>query len=265
MYSLVLSFTNTVLPASAKFIGLTNYRILFTRDPVYIKSLLNTLYYVVVKVPLGMIIALFVAQMLNQKIVGVRLYRTVFYLPTVVSAVALSMLWKWLLDSNFGMINSALALMGIEGPGWITDPRWSKFSIAMMGSWQVGRSMIVFLAALQDVPPMLYEAAVLDGAGPFRKFFRITLPLITPAIYFNLIMDIIGSFQTFTEALIMTNGGPLQSTYFYALYLYEEAFKNSRMGNASAMAWVLLIVILTVTLIVQKASKRWVFYQSEES
>lgn len=260
--SLFMSFTSYNMITPPRWIGGANYRVLFTSDPLFWKSLGNTLYYVVFVVPLNLVFGVLVAMLMNQKVRGIRFYRTVYYLPNVVSIVATALLWSWVLDPTFGLINTALSKIGIYGPGWLYDPAWSKPSLVLMGMWNVGGAMVIYLAALQDIPTYLYESASIDGAGPIRQFFRITVPLLTPSIFFNVVMGVILSFQVFTQAFIMTGGGPVRSTYFYAYYLYDKAFTDSAMGMASAMAWVLLIVTLILTLVILKSSAGWVYYLS---
>jgi multiple sugar transport system permease protein len=202
---------------------------------------------------------------MNQKVPGIRFFRAVFYLPSIVTIVAVSLLWQWLLDPNFGLVNTWLGHLGIEGPGWLSDEFWSKPSLILMNTWSVGGGMIIYLAGLQGISRDLYEAAHVDGAGKMRQFWRITLPMLSPTIFFNLIMGILGGFQVFIQAYIMTGGGPVNSTMFYALYLYNKAFKDLQMGYASAMAWVLMIITLVFTLIVLRTSKSWVYYDGAEN
>ena len=260
--SFYMSFTSYNMITPPRWIGIANYKILFTSDPLFWKSLGNTLYYVVLAVPLNLILGVLIAMLMNQKVAGMRFYRTVFYLPNVVSLVAVALLWSWILDPTFGLINTALSKVGITGPGWIYDPKWSKPSLILMGMWNVGGAMVIYLAALQDIPTYLYESASIDGANVLRKFFRITLPLLTPSLFFNVVMGVILSFQVFMQAFIMTSGGPIRSSYFYAYYLYDKAFSDANMGMASAMAWVLLVITLLLTLIILKTSAGWVYYQS---
>jgi multiple sugar transport system permease protein len=260
--SLYMSFTSYDMITAPEWIGIANYEVLFTSDPIFWKSLWNTIYYVIFTVPLNLVIGILIAMLMNQKVLGMRFYRTIFYLPNVVSIVAVALLWSWILDPTFGLINLFLEKFGIEGPGWLYDPKWSKPAIILMGMWNVGGAMVIYLAALQDIPNYLYESASIDGAGVFRKFFRITLPLLTPSIFFNVVIGVILSFQVFTQAFIMTGGGPIQSSYFYAYYLYDKAFTDSAMGMASSMAWVLLVITLLLTLVILRSSNRWVYYQS---
>lgn len=254
------SFTEYNIIESPVWVGIDNYRVLM-HDSLFWKSLYNTIYYSAV-VPLQLIIALLLALLLNQKVKGQRYFRTLFYLPVLVPLVASSILWQWMLSPNYGLVNSLLYKIGINGPGWFASESWSKPALILMGTWTVGGAMIIFLATLQDIPQVLYEAAEMDGATAFKKLFHITLPLLTPAIFFNLIMGIIGSFQVFTQAYVITDGGPMYSTTFYVLYLYNNAFRFFRMGRASAMALILFIVIFTITLFIVKTASKWVYYEA---
>jgi len=264
LFSLYLSFTSYNIYSPPKWIGFLNYKIMFTQDPLFWKSLGNTLYYVALSVPLNTVLGVLIALLMNQKVFGIRVFRTIFFLPSVVSGVAVALLWQWILDGNFGLLNTFLANLGISGPGWLTDERWAKFSMVLMNLWAVGGSMIIYLAGLQGVPRSLYEAAKVDGAGPLRQFWNITIPMLTPTIFFNVIMGILGGFQVFLQAYIMTGGGPNNSTLFFALYLYNKAFKDLQMGYASALAWVLLIISMVLTLIILKSSNRWVYYEGSD-
>jgi len=247
-----------------RFVGLQNFQRLFFEDDLFWKSLGNTLYMVAFGLPVGLIAALAIALLLHQKLRGIAFYRTVFYLPSITPVVATSILWLWLLNPEIGLINVALAKLGISGPAWLTDPAWAKPALILMGLWGAGGSMVIYLAALQDIPESLYEAASLDGARGPTVLFRITLPMLTPVILFNLIMGLIGTFQYFTQAYVMTSGGPQDSTTFYALHLFNQAFLDFRMGYASAMAWVLFLITLACALLVFKTSARWVYYAGEE-
>ena len=246
------------------FIGLENYRRLFFEDDLFWKSLSNTFYMVVFGLPVGLVASLSIAVLLNQKLRGIAFYRTIFYLPSITPVVATSILWLWLLNPEMGLINVGLSKIGIVGPAWLTDPAWAKPALILMSLWGAGGGMVIYLAALQDIPESLYEAASLDGAGTVTRFFHITLPMLTPVILFNLIMGLIGTFQYFTEAYVMTSGGPEDSTTFYALHLFNRAFLDFKMGYASAMAWILFVVTLAAALTVFKTSARWVFYSGED-
>lgn len=246
------------------WIGFANYHQMLFEDDLFWKSLWNTLYMVVISLPLGMIAALALALLLNQKVRGIALYRTIYYLPSLVPAVASAILWLWLFSPEIGLINTVLGKFGIAGPAWLGDPVWAKPAMVLMGVWGAGGGVIIYLAGLQDVPTSLYEAASLDGAGSWSKFWNVTLPMISPIIFFNLIMGIIGMFQYFTQAYVMTKGGPQDATMFYALHLFNSAFVDWKMGYASAMAWVLFAITLVCSLVVMKTSARWVYYGGGE-
>ncbi|NMB47058.1 MAG: sugar ABC transporter permease [Firmicutes bacterium] len=263
IYSLILTFTDAQMYGEWSFIGLDNYKEMFTTDPLFWKSLSNTAYYAFVSVPLGLIVAFFLATLLNMKLRGIAFFRTIFYLPSVTAGVAVILLWGWILNPSFGLLNYVLSLVGIQGPGWLSDPRWAMPAIILMSLWNVGPSMIIFLAGLQDIPEALYESASIDGAGWWVRTMRITLPLVTPTLFFNLIMGLIGAFQVFTQAYVLTSGGPMDATYVYLLHLYNNAFRYGRMAYGSALAWVLFIVILVLSLIVMGTSRRWVYYAGE--
>lgn len=259
--SFYLSFTSYDIVKPAVFVGLANYEHMFTADPDYLQSLRVTLIWVVAGVPLRLVTALIFAVLLNQKIVGIGLFRTIVYLPSVVSGVAVAILWTWVLQPQFGLLNYFLHLIGLSGPQWLASPTWALPGFIVMSLWSTGATMIIFLAGLQGIPLELYEAAAIDGAGKFRQLLAITVPMITPVILFNLIIQIISSFQVFTQAFIMTNGGPANATLFYVLLLYRVAFQFNQMGYASAMAWVLFIIVLILTLVVFRSSERWVHYE----
>ena len=261
--SLYYSFTNYNTLKEPNWIGIRNYIVMFTSDPLFWKSIWNTFYYAGLSVPLGIVMGVLIAMLLNQKVKGMRFFRTIFYLPTVVSSVAVSLLWMWILEPNFGLLNTFLGRIGIIGPGWLTDPAWSKNSLILMSLWSVGGGMLIYLAALQDVPESLYEAATIAGAGALKKFFKITLPMITPTLFYNLITGVIGGLQVFSQAFIMTNGGPSYSTYFYGYHLYNKAFSEYQMGYASALAWILLIMTLLLSLIIFRTSNKWVYYEGK--
>ncbi len=262
--SFLFSFCDYRVLSPARWVGLLNYQDLMSSDPLFWKSLWNTCFYTIFHVPLAIVGALLLAILLNQPVRGIRLFRTFFYVPSVISGVAVSVLWMWILNSEYGLLNASLAKMGIQGPGWLSDPNWSKPAMVVMSLWGIGGGMIIFLAALQGIPRHLYESAVLDGAKPIHQFLYITVPLISPAIFFNVVIGVINSFQVFTQAYVMTNGGPLDSTLFYALYLFRTAFQFFRMGYASAMAWILFAAVLLLTLLQMRLSRRWVYYESSE-
>ncbi|MBS4195285.1 carbohydrate ABC transporter permease [Lederbergia citri] len=261
--SLALSLTEYNVIDSPKFVGLQNFSGLFA-DKLFYKSLTVTAYYVVLAVPFSIIIGLALAVLLNQKVKGQAFFRTMFYAPSIISGVSVAFLWSWLLNPDFGIINGLLHdLFGIEGPGWFTSTRAVIPSMVLMQLTAVGGTMVIFLASLQSLPQDLYEAAAIDGASRLKQFFKITVPLISPVILFNTIMGIISSFQIFTQAFIITKGGPDWMSYFYVLYLFDTAFGQFRMGYASAQAWILFIIIFTFTMLSLWASKRLVHYEYE--
>ncbi len=258
--SLYLSFTNYSVFAAPRWVGTRNYAGL-AADPLFWKALRVTAIYAGVSVPLGLCASLAVALLMNQKVPGIALFRTLYYLPAVVSGVAVSILWEWFFNPEFGLMNVSLKSVGLHGLQWLKSPSTALPSLILMSFWGIGGGMVVYLAGLQGVPQPLYEAASLDGAGPLRQFRHVTLPMITPVILYNLVMGIIGSFQTFTQAFVMTGGGPDNSTLLYVLYLYKQAFSYFHMGYASAMAWVLFAIILALTLLVFRWSTLWVYYE----
>jgi|YNPMSStandDraft_1061717.scaffolds.fasta_scaffold03346_2 multiple sugar transport system permease protein len=254
------SFTDFNAFTHPNYIGLSNYIELFNHDDLFPISLYNTAYYTLFSVPLGITTAFLLAELLNQKVRGLAFFRTIFYLPSVVPSVASSVLWLWILNPNFGLLNTFLSILHLPTPLWLGSPEWAKPALILMSLWGVGGTMIIFLAGLQDVPQELYESAELDGAGIMAKFMYITIPMMTPTLLYTLIMGIIGSFQVFTQAFIMTQGGPANSTLFYVLYLYRNAFQYFKMGYASAQALILLVIILILTVIVLSTSSKWVYY-----
>jgi multiple sugar transport system permease protein len=243
------------------FVGFDNYVELF-RDELFWKSLWNTSFFAVGSVTLGIVVALTLAVLLNSKVQGLTFYRTAFFLPSLMPLVAGSILWFTMYAGQGGVINTLLSHVGVTGPAWLSDPAWAKIAIIFMAVWGAGNSMVIFLAGLQDVPVSLYEASIIDGASWLQRLLNVTLPMISPVIYFNLVMGIIGGFQAFAQALIMTSstGAPEQSTLFYVLQLYNVGFMDMRMGYASAMAWVLFLIILALTFTATRLSRRWVTY-----
>jgi multiple sugar transport system permease protein len=260
--SIALSLTEWSITRPPRYIGLDNYVRMFTADPLFWQALRVTLGYVALSLPLKIVLGLGLAVLLNLKIPGINLYRTIFYIPAVISGVAVSLMWMWMLQPDTGVVNTLLGYLGIQGPKWFWDPYWALPSVALMSVWRVGGAAIIYLAGLQNIPRQLYEAAEIDGASVWKRFMRVTLPLLTPTILFQLIIEMIDSFKVFTEAFVITQGGPLKQTYFYLLYFYEEAFTNFNMGYASALALILTLVILAATIFVNHTSKRWVFYES---
>ena len=244
-----------------QFIGLGNYQKLIFEDPYFWTSISNTLIYTVLRVPLCIIGSLLLAVLVNNAVRGVKFFRTIYFIPSIVTGVVLSVVWLWMFNPQFGLINSFLAYLGIPGPLWLLDPNWSKPSMVLMSVWSIGGGrMLVFLAALQGIPKHLYEAVDIDGGGWWAKFRNVTVPMLSPVIFLWSVLEIIFSLQVFVEAYIMTQGGPLNSTMFYNLYLYNKAFNDFEMGYASALAWLLLIISLIITVIQFRLSKRWVHY-----
>jgi len=261
--SLYYSMTRFHLLKPPDWVGLANYRELILTDDLFRISLYNTFYYVLMSLPLGTVFCLTSALLLNSKVPGIAVFRTIYYLPTIVPAVASAIIWIMLLNPQFGLVNIMIRAVGLRAPGWVADPAWAKPALVLMSLWGMGGTMIIYLAALQDVPQHLVEAAILDGANAWNRFLHVTLPMISPAILFNVVMGIIGGFQYFTSAYVMTGGGPNNSTLFYALYLYRNAFQFIKMGYASALAWILFVVVLVCTLLVLRSSASLVYYGSE--
>ncbi|HJP32032.1 MAG TPA: extracellular solute-binding protein [Candidatus Latescibacteria bacterium] len=257
----VYSFTRYEIITPATWEGVDNYVRLFTTDRYFLIALWNTLYFTAISVPVSIAMSLGLAMLLNRPIRGRAIYRALFYLPTVVPLVAGSLLWAWLFNGEYGLINIVLGYLGLPQLPWLTSEHLSKPALVIMGLWNAGGGMIIFLAALQGVPRSLQEAARLDGAGRWASFRHVTLPMISPAMFFMTVMGLIGSLQVFAQAYLMTNGGPVNSTLFYVLHLFREAFQNLHMGTASAMAWVLFLVILTITGVQFVVGKRWVYYE----
>lgn len=258
--SIYYSFTSYNVFQAPRWIGLANFRALST-DPLFWKALYNTAYYTFLSVPLMMIISLGIALLLNSKLRGMRIFRTIFFLPSVLSGVGVALLWLWIFNPDYGLINLLLGYFGIEGPLWLFSPAWAKPAMVIMSLWGLGGVMIINLAGLQSVPEQLYEAARVDGANNWAQFRYVTLPMLSPTLFFNFITLTIGSFQVFTQAYVMTGGGPVHSTLFYVLYLFQTAFESLRMGYASAMAWILFFVIVGVSLFQLVISRRLVYYE----
>ena len=268
--SLLLSFTRwtAMTPlGSAEFVGIDNFTHLATYDPAVGKSLIVTSYFVIIAVPLGQVAALAVALLMNARVRGITVFRTIYFVPSVISGMALATLWLWVFNKDFGLLNAFLRpvanLFGTTPPNWLGDDaaRWAIPAFVIMGLWGVGGGMIIYLAGLKGIPQSLYEAATIDGAGPVRRFWNVTLPMLSPLIFYNLVMGLIGSFQIFTQAKVMTNGGPNNETMFYVLNLYRQAFEFHNMGYASALAWVLFLIVLALTIVVFKGSKNLVYYE----
>ncbi len=267
--SLFLSFTKWDVLTPPVIIGFDNYIKALTVDPNVGHSLQITLTYTIFQVPLRLLTALLLAMLLNEATHGVSIFRTAFYLPSIVSSVAAAVLFTWIFNPVYGPINGLLALFGIQGPAWFQDPDYALWGLVIMSPWGVGGEMLIFLAGLKGIPKSLYEASEIDGAGRLARFFNITIPMLSPTLFFNLVMAIIGSFQTFATAYVIssshaqTAGGPLGATLFYMIYLYQQAF-GGNMGYASALAWILFIIILLMTLLVLRSSDVWVYYETEK-
>lgn len=259
--SLYYSFTNFAMFNKPKFVGLSNYIYMFTQDRNFYHSLFVTLKYVLMAVPMKITAALFFAVLLNRKIKFINVFTTIYYLPSILGAsIAISILWRFMFSKD-GAVNGILEKIGFERIPFLEHPKYALFTISLLVVWSFGSSMVVFLAGLKQIPAELYEAARVDGASTVKCFFLITLPLITPSLFFNLIMQTINAFQYFTGAVVITNGGPVKSTYLYMMMLYDEAFGNYKMGYASALSWVLFIFIFIVTMLVFRTSDSWVHYQ----
>lgn len=255
------SFTRYDIANAPVFIGLQNYKDLFS-NRLFWKSSAVTLYYTAIGVPAGLIVSLFAAMLLNMKLPGQRLFRTIIYMPSVVSGVSLSLLWLWLLNPEFGIVNLFIyKVFGVAGPQWLTSQKWVIPSLIMMSLWTTGNNVVIYLAGLKGVPANLYEAAQIDGASKLRQFRHITVPMLSPVTLFLFVTGIISSFQVFVQADVMTKGGPNYGSYFYVYYLYQQAFKSFNLGYASAMAWVLFVVVGIATYFMMKFSNKWVHYE----
>lgn len=264
IYSLFVSFCDYNVTTPAKWIGLRNYKTIFTMDARLVKSVSNTLWYTAVNIPISLVGGLVVACMLNTKIPGLRIFRTILYLPSILVGVGVTFLWMLILNPSSGLLNFALSFIGIKGPAWLNDPIWSKPALIIMNIWGFGGQMLLYLARLQSIPVDFYEAADLDGAGSLSKFKNITLPMLTPIIFYNLTLGIIGNLQVMQEGYLFSgdgSGNPASSLLFYNLHLWREAFKSFRMGYASAMAWMLFAVTMIITAINVFGSKKWVYYE----
>jgi len=266
LFSLYASFTRYDIVNAPRWTGLTNYKFIFQYDPSFRTALGNTLWYVVVKTPLFVAVSLGVALLMNKKVPGVRFFRTIFYMPTVITGVAAVFLWIWVLSPT-GILNRGLGALHLPQPNWFYDPSWSKPGLVIMSLWYVGGTMIILLAGLSGIPRQLYEAAEVEGAGSLRKFWSITLPMLSPTLFFIVLTSIIGAFQVFNSAYVVSTtegsqpGDPQQSLLFYEVYIYIH-FKSLDMGYASALAWILFVVILAITVLQLWLSRRWVYYEA---
>jgi ABC-type sugar transport system permease subunit len=263
LYSLYCSFTNWNGITKPEWAGLKNYIHLFTKDPVFFKSLRVTLTYALINVPITLVLGLALAVLLNKKLPGIKFFRVAYYLPTIVPAVAAIVLWQFIFKSDSGLLNGVLATVGIKPIGWLTESNMVLISLSIIKWWGVGGMMIIFLSGLQSVPVDIYEAAVIDGASGWKKFSKITLPLITPILFLQLITGTIGAFQVFSEAMIMTKGGPNYSSNFINYDIYQTAFNSNKFGRACAEAWVLFVIILIFTVFVFRKSEQFVYYENE--
>ena len=265
LFSLFLSFCKWDIVtglSTIKFIGLENFQKIFD-DSKFYKALEVTFKFCLISIPFYQIASLLVAMLLNMRIKFMRTFRLIFFLPSIIPTIASSMIWTQILGKD-GLINQGLALIGIQGPAWLNTPSTALYGLILMGVWGIGNTIIIYLSGLQGVGEELYEASSIDGANSFQRFFKITLPMISPTIFFNVVMAVISSFQYLTQAFVMTEGGPLNSTLFYNLYLYTKAYKELKMGYAAALAWIMFIIILFFTLLVIKSSSFWVYYQNDD-
>ena len=258
--SLMFSFTNLKVSGTGNYIGLANYIRAFTKDSLFSQSVSVTLWYLLYALPCKIVFALLIAMILNMKIRGINLFRTLYYLPSILGgSVAISALWRVMFASN-GVINNMLAPLGIVGQSWLGSPKYALGTLSIIDVWQFGSSMVLFLAALKQVPNELYDAASVDGAGKIRTFFHITIPMISPVLFFNIIMQTINMLQNFTSSFVVTGGGPMRSTYVIAMKLYEDAFSNYNMGYACAESWIVFVCIMIFTIVYFKTSRLWVHY-----
>jgi multiple sugar transport system permease protein len=259
--SLYYSLTDYRVLKAPRWVGLANYAYLLRGDEYFWQYAVYNTLYMFLELPLSIGLGVGLAMLLNQRLRGMAIFRTVFYTPVLVPTVAGALLWLWLLNPQYGLTNVALRGVGLPALGWLAEPKWSKPAFILMDLWGVGGGMVIYLAALQGVPEHLYEAAKLDGANGWSRFRHVTLPMISPVLFFSVIMGVIGTFQYFTQTFVMTKGGPELSTLFYALYLFRNAFEYFKMGYACAMAWLLFLVTLIATLLVFRSSARWVYYE----
>ena len=260
--ALFMSFTDWDIVNAPTWLGLANYQEMFN-DELFYQSLKVSTIYAAVAVPLQIILGLALSMLLNVNIRGVSIYRTLYYMPAVLPLVAVAVMWRWIFSPDWGLLNYFLSLIGIRGPAWLADATWALPALIVMSLWSVGGSMVIYLAGLQGIPTDLYDAADVDGANWWNKFWHVTLPMISPVIFFQLVIGIIGSLQVFIQPYMMTEGGPHNATLFYLLYLYRNAFQYFSMGYASALAWILFIYVAVLTLLVIRSSAAWVYYEGE--
>jgi multiple sugar transport system permease protein len=258
--SLILGFTNWDGFRPAKFIGLDNYRRILTEDPLFWQSLTVTAKYAVLYLPASLIIGFLLALLMNQQLIGMRAFRTIYYLPSVLSGVAVSILWAFVFHKDYGMINGVLGVFGLEPVSWLDEPAWVVPAIVIMSLWGVGSTVIIYLGGLQGIPTELYEVAKLDGAGWWRTLFHVTMPMMSPVFLLQTVLGAIGTLQVFTQAFVLTRGGPNYASYFFSLNIYNTAFQQTRLGYASALSWILFVLIAAITVVIFAVSRRWVFY-----
>lgn len=260
----ILGFYRWGLLSAPEFIGLENYEEIFLKDDLFFHSLKVTSIYVGLSVPLSLAFSLFLAMLVNRRIRGIRIFRTLLLTPYAISGVAAAIVWMWVFNANYGILNYFLGLMGLNGPNWLFSRTWALPALIIVNVWYLAPArMLIFLAGLQGIPQTFYESASVDGAGWWTKFWRITIPLLSPVIFFNLLISLIDSFKMFSYAYVMTGGGPANSTLFYILYIYQKGFVEFEMGYASALAWILFIIILMITLLLLRSSSLWVYYETE--
>ncbi|WP_113671953.1 carbohydrate ABC transporter permease [Vallitalea guaymasensis] len=259
--SIIYSFTDFTMIKKPDFVGFSNYINMFTKDRDFWNSVKVTFKYVLMAVPMKLIFALFIAMVLNMKLKSINFFRTIYYLPSILGgSVAVAVMWRFLFMYD-GLVNNFLGVFNIPPVSWLGNPDISLYTIGLLAVWQFGSSMVLFLAGLKQIPENLYEASAIDGASKVKQFFVITLPMLTPIILFNMVMQTISAFQEFTGAFVITNGGPMKSTYLYGMMLYDNAFVHFKMGYASAQSWILFFIIVTITAILLKSSKRWAYYE----
>jgi len=264
MASFAISFTEYEIISDPVWIGTENYAKIFTDDPLFLQSMTVTFAFVFLTVPLRLAFALFIAHVLNFKLIGINFFRSAYYLPSILGgSIAVSILWRFVFQ-QYGLVNMLLGLVGIEPLSWLSDQHYALWTIVLLNVWQFGSAMVIFLAALQGVPKSLYEAADIDGAGKFQQFFRITIPLITPVIFFNMVMQTVNAFQEFNGPYMVTEGGPLHATYLMSMYIYDQSFKYFNLGYGSALSWILFAVVVCLSGIAFWSSKYWVFYSGEK-
>ena len=264
LFSLGLSFTDYGGTPGWKWVGFQNYVYMFAKDPRFRDSLRATFQFVAGYLPLSLVVGLGVAMLMNQKVKGITVFRAIYYLPSVTTGVAVAMLWQFVFHKQWGILNAILGWFGVPQIGWLVDPSWVMSAFIIMALWGVGGSMIIYLSGLQSIPTELYEAAAIDGANRIQQFWSVTLPMLSPTIFFNLVTGLIGAFQIFENAYIMTSGGPNYATYFFGLNIYVTSFRSLRFGYSSTLAWMLFVLIVALTILVFRTSRRWVFYAGEK-